>query len=161
MEIPKVDESKLQEVMELIEKADSIMAEIASTGDTVLKQKLDALQERLRSVTGNKNLNVTDFQRYWEATDLKTVAKTALRLPPEKCDVTDDQIKEIVINILKNDEADMDYWFKFLKVNTGLTDITDYIFYPNLKGMEQDATLEQIADRIIADKNNESKIIYL
>lgn len=45
--------------------------------------------------------------------------------------------------------------------NTGLTDITDYIFYPNMKGMEQDVTLEQIADRIIVDRYDECKIVYL
>ena len=49
-------------------------------------------------------------------------------------------------------EADMDYWLKFLEVNTGLENLSDYIFYPDLVGMERSSSLEQIADRIIADR---------
>lgn len=154
MKAPEIDESKLPKVMELIEKAASIMEENMGSDDATVKQELDDLQKKLRDITGNKKLNVNEFQRYWSYTSLETMAKKALRLPPEKCDVTDDQIWEIVVNILNHDEADMDYWLKFLKVNTGLTDLTDYIFYPNFKGMDGDATLEQIADKIIADKNN-------
>ena len=30
--------------------------------------------------------------------------------------------------------------------------LTDYIFYPDLIGLDFDATLEQIADKIIADR---------
>ena len=53
---------------------------------------------------------------------------------PVKEDVTDAQIKEIVVNILNHNEAEMSWWFKYLKVNTGLENITDYIFYPDFVG---------------------------
>ena len=49
----------------------------------------------------------------------------------------------------------MDYWVDFLEINTGLEYLSDYIFYPDMMGMDNNATLEQIADRIIADKNNQ------
>ncbi|MDE5824035.1 MAG: hypothetical protein K2H91_05040, partial [Lachnospiraceae bacterium] len=78
-------------------------------------------------------------------------ARGALMIPPEKEDLTDEQIKEIVLDILKHDEAEMDWWLNFLEVNTGLDNLTDYIFYPDLVGLDRDASLEQIADRIIAD----------
>lgn len=159
MKTPEIDESKLPEVMELIEKAASIMAEHSVDGVTV-KQELDDLQKKLRDITGNKKLNVNEFQRYWSYSSLETMAKKALRLPPEKCDVTDDQIRKIVLNVFgeeyikSHDEADMDYWINFLEVNTGLEYLSDYIFYPELVGMEGNPSLEQIADKIIADKNN-------
>lgn len=160
MKAPKIDESTMPEVMELIEKAASIMEENIGSDGTTVKQELDDLQKKLRDITGNKKLNVNEFQRYWSYTSLETMAKKALRLPPEKCDVTDDQIRKIVLNVFgeeyikSHDEADMDYWINFLEVNTGLEYLSDYIFYPELVGMEGNPSLEQIADKIIADKNN-------
>ena len=72
--------------------------------------------------------------------------------PPSKDNVSNEQIKEIVLGILKHEEAEMDWWLEYLKVNTGLVNLTDYIFYPNLVGLDLQATLEQIADQIIADR---------
>ncbi len=46
----------------------------------------------------------------------------------------------------------MDWWLEYLKVNTGLVNLTDYILYPNLVGLDMQAALEQIADKIIADR---------
>ena len=71
---------------------------------------------------------------------------------PMKEDLTEFQIKEIVTNILKHSEAEMDWWLNYLKVNTGLDNLTDYIFYPDFVGLDPQATLEQIADKIIADR---------
>ena len=159
MKTPKTDVSKLPEVMELIEKAASVMAEKAAD-DPAIKQELDDMQNKLREITGNKKLKITEFQRYWAYTSLETTAKKALMLPPEKCDMTDEQIKEIVLYAFSadffksHDEADQEYWLRFLEINTGMKNVSDYIFYPDMMGMEISATLEQIADRIIADKNS-------
>lgn len=145
--------------MELIEKAASVMAEKAAS-DPAVKQELDDMQNKLREITGNKKLKITEFQRYWAYTNLETMAKKALMLPPEKCDVTDDQIKGIILyafgaDFFKSyDEADQEYWLNFLEINTGLEYLSDYIFYPEMMEMDSNATLEQIADRIIADKNS-------
>ncbi len=162
MKAPEIDDSKMSEVMELIEKAASVMEENQDLEDPAVKRELKGLQRELREITGNKKLKISKFQKYWSYTSLETAAKMALRLPPQKCDVTDEQIKNIVETVfsesyIKNNaniEADMDYWLEFLKVNTGLENLSDYIFYPDLVGMERSSSLEQIADRIIADKNN-------
>ena len=159
MKTPKIDSSKIPEVMELIEKAASVMAE-KDDSDPAVKRELEDLQNKLCEITGNIKLKITEFQRYWAYTSLETMAKKALMLPPEKCDVTDDQIREIVLYAFcddffkSHDEADVDYWVNFLEINTGLEYLSDYIFYPDMMGMDNNATLEQIADRIIADKNN-------
>ena len=67
--------------------------------------------------------------------------------PPSKDNVSNEQIKEIVLGILKHEEAEMDWWLEYLKVNTGLVNLTDY-----LVGLDMQAALEQIADKIIADR---------
>ena len=80
------------------------------------------------------------------------MARKALMAPPEKGQVTDAQIKEIVVNILRFKEAEMDWWLKYLEINTGLDNLTDYIFYPDFLGLDPQASLGEIADKIIADR---------
>ena len=148
----KIDETKIPAAMEIIEKAASLMAERDCGQDQKAREELAELQGRLREIAGNRRLQITDFQRYWSYTSLETMARKALMAPPSKDNVSNEQIKEIVLGILKHKEAEMDWWLEYLKVNTGLVNLTDYIFYPNLVGLDMQATLEQIADKIIADK---------
>lgn len=147
-----IDETKLPAVMEMIKKAAEIMSEKDCANDEAAKQDLESLQQKLRKITGNKQIRIKDFQRYWSAMDLETVAREALMVPPSKDDLTNAQIKEIVLNIFSFNEDEMDWWLKYLKINTGLDNLTDYIFYPNRVGLDPQATLEQISDKIIADR---------
>lgn len=147
-----IDEVKIPMAMEIIEKAASLMAERDCRQDQEAREELAKLQDRLRELSGNQKLQITDFQRYWSYTSLETMARKTLMAPPSKDNVSNEQIKEIVLGILKHEEAEMDWWLEYLKVNTGLVNLTDYIFYPNLVGLDMQATLEQIADKIIADR---------
>ena len=153
MQKPVIDEAKLPEVKEIIMDADSLMTEQDCENDEAAKTKLEDLQNRLREITGNRQILIRDFWHYDEAVSLETAARGALMNPPEKEDLTDEQIKEIVLNILKHNEAEMDWWIKYLSMNTGLKNLTDYIFYPNLVGLDENSSLEQIADKIIEDRN--------
>ncbi|MBP3610720.1 MAG: hypothetical protein J6J42_10350 [Lachnospiraceae bacterium] len=152
MQKPIIDETKLSETMRIIEMAAELMAEKDCDEDIEAKTTLEKLQQDLRIITDNKKINIRDYERYWSAVDLKTVAEGALMPVPEKEDLSDAQIKEIVVNILQYSEAEMTWWLNYLKVNTGLNNISDYIFYPDMLGLDSEASLEQIADRIIADK---------
>ncbi|MDE7203415.1 MAG: hypothetical protein K2O91_16310 [Lachnospiraceae bacterium] len=152
MKKPVIDEGKLPEVMKIIDDANTLMTEKDCEEDKAAREELEELQSKLRELTGNQQIQIRDFWRYDEAVSLRTAARGALMSPPEKEDLTDEQIKEIVLDILKHDEAEMDWWLNYLKVNTGLDNLTDYIFYPNLIGLDGGASLEQIADKIIADR---------
>lgn len=152
MKEPIIDETKLQEVMEIIDEAVSLMEVKNCETDKEAKHELEVLQNRLWKITGNNENDITSFRRYSSVTNLETVARGALISPPEKENVTNAQIKDIVLNILKHDEPEMHYWLKYLILNTGLTNLTDYIFYPHTIGLDKNASLEQIADKIIADR---------
>lgn len=147
-----IDETKLPAAMKIIEQAAELMAERDCAGDEKAKQELENFQQELRKIAGNEKIQIKDFQCYWSYTNLETVAQRALMPPPSKSDVTNTQIKEIVLRILDYEEAETDWWLEYLKINTGLDNLTDYIFYPELVGLDPQATLEQIADRIIADR---------
>lgn len=80
-------------------------------------------------------------------------------LPPVKENLADAQVREIVLNILShNSESEMDYWIEYLTLNTGLPDLTDYIFYPDMKGLDVNASLEEIADKIISDMHSRDSL---
>ena len=52
-----------------------------------------------------------------------------------KSNLSNEQLKEIVLHILKFGEGERDWWLKYLEINTGLDNLTDYIFYPYLIGL--------------------------
>ena len=162
MKKPVIDRTKLPEVMEIIEEANSLMTEKDCESDEAAKKELEEMQNRLREITGNHQIIIRDFWHYDAATDLKTVAEGALMSPPEKENITDEQMKEIVVNILKHGEAELDWWLKYLELNTGLVNLSDYIFYPDSVGLDRNSSLEQIADKIITDRKNiHQQIVHL
>ena len=147
-----IDETKLPAVMEIIEKAALLMDEKDCDSDKEAKKELGELQKNLREITENKKIKINIFQAYWSYTDLETTARRALMPPPMKSNLSNEQLKEIVLHILKFGEGERDWWLEYLEINTGLDNLTDYIFYPDLISLDFDATLEQIADKIIADR---------
>lgn len=149
---PVMDETKLQTVMEIIEKAASLMEEKDCDNDEAAGKTLNQLQADLRRITQKRRLDIRNFQRYWSAVSLETVARGALMSPPSKEELTDEQVKEIVLNITNHSEAEIDWWLNYLKLNTGLDNLTDYIFYPDLLGLDPQASTEQIIDKINADR---------
>lgn len=72
---------------------------------------------------------------------------------PKKEQVSDEYIRKIVKGIYNVEfrESDMDYWLQYLEINTGIPNVSDYIFYPELVGMEGEPSVEEIAEKIIAD----------
>ena len=159
----QIDKTKLSSVMEIIEQAAELMLEKDLNNDEKAKSDLEKFQHKLREITGNNKIQIRDFQGYCGYTNLETVAKKALMPPVSKSDVSDEEIKEIVLNILEHEEAEMDWWLDYLTLNTGLSNLTNYIFYPQLVGLDSQATLEQIADKIIADRKQLpiDRVIYL
>lgn len=147
-----IDEAKLPEVMDIIEDAAELMDKRDYNSDAAVRSKLEEYQKGLIAVTGNDKLEIEAFREYWGWTSLETVARKALMPPPDKTEVTDEQIKEIVTNITSLEEEETDWYLEFLKINTGLDNLSDYIFYPDLVGLDRNADLNQIADKIIADR---------
>nr|WP_318683814.1 hypothetical protein [uncultured Acetatifactor sp.] len=152
MKYIRIDETKLSSVMEIVEQAAELMSEKDCNNDEKAKLDLEKFQQELREITRNNKIQIRDFREYWGYTDLETVAKKALMPSVSKSDVSDKEIKEIIMNILEYEEAEMDWWLEYLTLNTGLPNLTNYIFYPDLVGLDSQATLEQIADKIIADR---------
>lgn len=109
MKIIKIDKTKIPKAMEIIEKAASLMEERDCGQDLEVKEELTRLQNSLRKLSGNEKLQIKDFQRYWSYASLETMAQKALAPPPSMDNITNEQIKEIILGILKHSEAEMDW----------------------------------------------------
>lgn len=83
MKLPEIDETKLPEVMELIDKAAQFIEEKDCKKDKEAKSELKDLQNRLCDVTGNKKIEISNYQAYWSYTTLETVARMALCGKPQ------------------------------------------------------------------------------
>lgn len=157
MKKPKIDESKRIEVMNIIEAAVNLTEKPDFETNKAAKKELLALQKKLHTITGNKSRSIKQFIAYNAFTDLRTAAEMALMPNPVKAGLTDKQLSEIISNIcsVKYSEAEMDYFLEILEVETGLDNVSDYIFYPDIIDPPVEDNEEAIIARILADKNNE------
>ena len=149
----KIDESKLSETMDIIDR----IAEIFETGaNEDYDNEFQELQVRLRALTGKSDINISSFAEYWSWTSLEELARSVLMPTPEKQGLSDEEIAEIVTDICEcgYSDSELAYYLELLKLETGLVDISNYIFYPNMVGLDYGADTEDIIEKILLDKKN-------
>ncbi len=138
------DKMKLKKVMELIDKiVDS------NNGDDIVRMELE-----LRKITGKSDLSANDCREYWGWTTLEELAKRFLMPVPQVQGLSDEELAVIVEKIanVEYSESEMDYQLEVLEKETGLINVSDYIFYPNLIGLKLDADISEIISKILADR---------
>ena len=154
MQKPILDETKLPAVMEIIDRLAVIFDEEDFENDEVIKKEISELESKLIELTGKNIEQCQPFQNYWAYTDLETVAKRILSAKPQKEKLSEEQLHEIYENIINvcQGEAETDYLLEVLKVETGIEDIEDYIYWPDVVGLDMNASEEEIFQRILADR---------
>lgn len=150
MKTPEIDRSKLDEVKELIDRACDLM----ETGADKQSPELRETEERLHKLTNRHGLDVKKFREYLGWTSLDNLAETLLMPKPEKSGMSVEEIAEVVTKIcsVKYSESETDYQLKRLKLETGLDNITDYIFNPNEVGLDMRADTSEIIAKILEDR---------
>ena len=154
----KIDESRLSETMDIIDR----IAEILETGaDEDYDNEFNNLQMRLGELTGKSDINISSFAEYWSWTSLEELARSVLMPVPEKKGLSDEEIAEIVTDICECEYSDSElgYYLELLKLETGLVNISDYIFYPNMVGLEYDASTDDIIEKVLLDRKNPNTIL--
>ena len=139
-----IDKSMLIKVMQLID-------EIAGSSD---ENRIKQLEAELREITGKSEINASDCFEYWSYTSLEELSRTFLMPVPEYRGLSDGQLAEIVTNICeaRYSEAENDHQLKVLKTETGISNISDYIYYPEKVGLNKNADSDEITAKIILDK---------
>lgn len=158
MKVPIIDEEKLNRAKELINRAAVLMEEDYNAN----LEEVEELGGQLETLAG-KTIDIFELNCYWSHSSLDDVAKSVLMPEPEQCDLTNDDIKDILVHfydyIGQYGEAVADYIVAFLALNTGLSNMMEYIYFPDEVGLELDNSMSQeeflniIADKIIEDRN--------
>ena len=154
----QIDESKLSETMDIIDR----IAEILETGaDEEYDYEFNDLQSRLRELTGKLDINIFSFAEYWGWTSLEDLARAVLMPTPEKQGLSDEELAEIITDICECEYSDSElgYYLELLKLETGLVNISDYIFYPNMVGLDFDTDVSDIVEKILLDRKNPNTIL--
>lgn len=144
----EIEEEKLQQTMELI----SEIADLYENGST--EDEILILKQELEQLTGKTDIDTRAFAEYWGWTSLDTIARSLLMPEPQKQNLSNEEIKAIVINICecRYSESENNYYIKLLKMETGLINLSDYIYYPDNVGLKRDAEPDEIADKILHDR---------
>ena len=138
------EKTKLKKVMDLIDK----LAEPADSDD------IARLELEIREITGKSDLSANECKEYWGWTSLEELAKRFLLPTPQAQGLSDEELAIIVEKIanVEYSESEMDYQLDVLAKETGLINVSDYIFYPNLIGLELNADVQEIIAKILADR---------
>lgn len=157
MKIPIIDEVRLNRAKELINRAAVLMEEDYNAN----LEEVEELGRQLETLAG-KTIDIFEFNCYWSHSSLDDVAKSVLMLEPEQCDLTNDEIKDILVHFYdymgQYGEAVSDYIVAFLALNTGLSNMNEYMYFSNEVGLELDNTMGEeeylsiVADKIIEDR---------
>lgn len=138
------EKTKLKKVMDLIDK----LAEPDDSDD------IAHLELEIREITGKSDLSANECKEYWGWTSLEELAKRFLLPTPQAQGLSDEELAIIVEKIanVEYSESEMDYQLDVLAKETGLINVSDYIFYPNLIGLELNADVQEIIAKILADR---------
>ena len=68
--------------------------------------------------------------------------------------LSDEELAIIVekISNVEYSESETDYQLEVLAKETGIINVSDYIFYPNLIGLELSADISEIIAKILSDR---------
>lgn len=77
--------------------------------------------------------------------------------------MTEIEIRETVRKIYDCEfsEEDNDYWLDVLEKETGLVNISDYIYWSDWVGLDKECSADEITDRIISDIKSKKHIILM
>ncbi len=77
--------------------------------------------------------------------------------------MTENEIRETIRKIYNCEfsEKENNYWIDVLEKETGLVNVSDYIYWCNRVGLDMDCSADEIADRIISDMKSKKHIILM
>ena len=141
------DSSKIQKISEIIKEIADLLR------DEKNNDRINFLKIQLENITGKENIDVDNFRDFWGFTSAESMAERLLMPEAKKLNLSDERITEIIKKICLCDysEAETDYWIEVLEKETGLC-VSDYIYFPDTKGLELTATEEEIAKAVLLDR---------
>lgn len=161
---PSINEELLPVVEELIEsiavKLENECIDInekdeISFEDDEIAKEVNEKCEKLKELT-KKDVQLIEFYHYWNHISLEDIASEFLLPdPPSLNDITLEELSEIIEEFFTMEHIELfheTYYIKLIEKNFRLSGISDYIFYPDSKGVDDNPSA--IAEKIIEDSKN-------
>ena len=121
IQIPEPDRTRISALMRLIEEINQ--------ADNPAE-----FEKQLQRLTRKPEISVYEVLEYYEYTSLENLACSLLMPEPEKQNLSASELSEIITAVCEcqYSEAETDWLLNVLKTETGRTDISDLIFYPEI-----------------------------
>ena len=165
LEPPSINSELKPVVEELIEaiseELENNSYDVDENGDFIFEdeeaEQINVKLSKLKELT-KKDIEIMDIYHYWNHVSLEDlVAEFLMPEPPCLKDITLEELTEIIERFFYSEDIELyhqPYYIELIEKNFGLSDISDYIFYPDSKGIDIDGDSYEIAEKIIEDSKN-------
>ena len=145
-----------KEVGEIIDRLATIFDE-EDLDNSDIKEEIGNLEIRLKELTGKTIEECEPFRQYWSYTDLEDVVDHILMPPVKKEGLSDDELREklegLFNEIATMKPSKLDRAIEELELETGIDNVSDYIFWPELiEGLGKNPGKEAKIKKILEDR---------
>ncbi|MBR1556001.1 MAG: hypothetical protein IJ644_11515 [Oscillospiraceae bacterium] len=119
IKFPEIDNKKRSALMQMIEEINRA-------------DNPEEYEQQLQNLTGKPEISFREVLAFWEWTNPEDFARSLLMPEPEKQNLSDSELSDIITAVweCRYSEPETDYLLKVLETETGRTDVSDLIFYP-------------------------------
>ena len=150
-------EEARKEVAEIIDRLAVIYDEEDVNSPDILRE-IERLGARLKELTGKTIEECRYFEQYWSYTSLDDVVDRVLMPEPEEGerlsdDETREKLEKLISEISTIKPSKLDRIIVELENDTGLDNVSDYLFWPELiDGLGKNADAETKIKKILEDR---------
>lgn len=146
-----------KEVGEIIDRLAVIFDE-EDVDSPDIQSEIERLGERLKELTGKTIEECWYFEQYWSYTSLDDIVDRVLMPEYEPIKLSDEELREKLEKLVDGlntfiKESELDRMIMELEIDTGLDNVSDYLFYPELiEGLGKNADAETKIRKILEDR---------
>ncbi len=144
-----------KEIGEIIDRLATIFDE-EDVNNSDIRKETGNLEKRLKELTGKTIEECEPFRQYWSYTSLEDVVDRILMPPVKNEGLSDNKLREKLENFFSGiatmKPSKLDRAIEELELETGIDNVSDYIFWPELiEGLGKNPGKEAIIKKILED----------
>lgn len=144
-----------KEIGEIIDRLATIFDE-EDVNNSDIRKETGNLEKRLKELTGKTIEECEPFRQYWSYTSLEDVVDRILMPPVKNEGLSDNELREKLENFFNGiatmKPSKLDRAIEELELETGIDNVSDYIFWPELiEGLGKNPGKEAIIKKILED----------
>ena len=146
-----------KEVGEIIDRL-AVIYDEEDVDSPDIQNEIERLGVRLKELTGKTIKDCQPFEQYWSYTSLDDIVDRVLMPEPEEGErLSDAEIREKLENLISEistiKPSKLDSIIRELEIDTGLDNVSDYLFWPDLiEGLGKNADAETKIKKILEDR---------